>query len=345
MQKNFDIWIVIPLICLSVFSLFNIFGIKKDLFLNQAIFFLIGFGGFYFFNRIGTQIFRLNAFKIYLAGVFLLFLTFILGESIRGSKRWIDLYFFKFQSSEFFKPLFAIFIADYLSHHKKVLMKQWLVIFCLFLIPFFIIFKQPDLGNAVIYFLVFMGMVFVVGFPIRHFVYMGITSIVLIPLIWRFLKEYQKARIISFINPEIDSQGVAYNLIQSIITVGSGGLWGRGLGLATQSRFRFLPEYHTDFAFASLVEQFGMIGGVVILLAYAIIIYRIIKKAYQFGTHSFSHLFLFSTALFLIVSVGINVGMNLGLLPVTGIALPFISYGGSSIISTLMLLGLALSIY
>ncbi len=344
MKRTFDIWIVLPLIGLSLFSLFNVFGIKKDLFANQFFFFVVGFIALFILSRTGINFFKINAITFYIFSIILLVLTFIVGETVRGSKRWIDLYFFQFQASEFLKPFFLVFLADYLSKKKPNVKKYWFGAFVIFLVPFLIIFRQPDLGNSIIYVLLFGSLIFFAGFSIRYFIYIFALFFLALPVLWRFLKDYQKGRIISFINPELDSQGIAYNLIQSVITVGSGGLWGRGLGLGTQSRFRFLPEYHTDFAYASAVEQFGMVGGTVILLLFTLIIYRLIKRGFEEKNSLFNYFFLLGTASLLIISVGINVGMNLGLLPVTGIALPLISYGGSSIISTLMLLGLALSI-
>ena len=344
MKKPLDYWILLSLIGLSFFSLFNIFGIKHELFGNQLFFFIVGFILLYTFYRIGILFFRLNSTFFYISFLILLIVTFFIGTTVRGSRRWIDLYFFRFQTSEFFKVFFLLYLADYISKVKKIDKRTYLISFFIFLAPFLIIFKQPDLASSLVYLFVFVCVLFLTGFPLKYFAY-GIGSIVVsLPVLWHFLKDYQKVRFISFINPEPNSQGIAYNLIQSIITVGSGRFFGRGLGLGTQSRFQFLPEYHTDFAFASLVEQFGLFGGVIVLALYGIIIYRLFKKARIERNNPFAFLYLYGSALFLTISLAINIGMNVGLLPIAGIALPLISYGGSSILSIFIMLGLALSL-
>lgn len=344
MKKQLDYWIVGSLVGISFFSLFTIFGIKRELFANQLFFFIIGFVLCYIFYRIGILFFRLNSTFFFGSFLFLLAATYLIGTTVRGSRRWIDLYFFRFQSSEFFKVFFLLYIADYFSKAKKITNKTYLISFLIFLVPFLIIFKQPDLATALVYLLVYLGVLFLSGFSLKYFIYIVTTSVISLPVMWHVLKDYQKVRFISFLNPEPHEQGIAYNLIQSIITVGSGRLFGRGLGLGTQSRFQFLPEYHTDFAFASMVEQFGLVGGIIVLTLYGIIIYRLIRRGWIERNNLFKLLFLHGAALFLTISVAINIGMNLGILPIAGIALPLISYGGSSIVSVFILLGLALSL-
>ena len=344
MQKKFDLWLFLPIIGLSVFSLFTILGTKKELFANQLFFFTIGYILFFLFFFVGYNFFRLNSRISYFIFIVLLILTFIFGSLIRGSRRWIDFYFFQFQPSEFFKVIFLIYLSDIMAKRQIGKSRKWWMFFGYFLIPTLIIFKQPDLGNAIIYTVAFFSLLYLAGYSIKNFVFITLTGIICLPFFWQLLKDYQKNRIISFINPEIDTQGIAYNLIQSVITVGSGGLLGRGLGLGTQARYLFLPEYHTDFAFASLVEQFGLLGGLVVIFCYAILIFRLITKAESKRDSKFSYIFLYGSVFMLLASIIINIGMNLGLLPITGIALPLISYGGSSIVSTMILLGLILSI-
>lgn len=344
MKKHIDYWIIVSLIGLTFFSLFNIFGMKRDLFANQLFFFIVGFILLYLFHRVGVIFFRLNSLFFYISFLILLIVTYFIGTTVRGSRRWIDLFFFRFQTSEFFKVFFLVFIADYFSKAKKITGRTYAVSFLFFLIPFFIIFKQPDLASSVVYLLVYLCILFLAGFSIRYLVYFFGASAISLPLLWHFLKDYQKVRFISFFNPEAHEQGIAYNLIQSIITVGSGRIFGRGLGLGTQSRFQFLPEFHTDFAYASLVEQFGLFGGIIVLFLYGVIIYRLFIRARALKKNPFNLLFLSGTALFLSISIVINIGMNLGILPVAGIALPLISYGGSSIVSIFVMLGLALSL-
>jgi rod shape determining protein RodA len=274
----------------------------------------------------------------------LLVVTYIIGFESRGSKRWIDFYFFNFQTSEFLKIFFILFLSDICSRKDSFDLKSLLKSALIFVPPILLIFKQPDLGNAIIFFIIYTSILFFNGLPLGYFIKGFLALAALVPLSWHFLKTYQKNRILSFINPDLDPSGVSYNLIQAVITVGSGGFFGKGLGLGTQSRFAFLPENHTDFAFASLVEQFGFLGGLVVIILFGIILYRLIRKAIANQHDPFSFSFLIGIITFVGAQVIINIGMNLGLFPVAGIALPLITYGGSSILTTFMLIGLAMSL-
>jgi rod shape determining protein RodA len=277
---------------------------------------------------------------IFLVFTGLLFLTLFTG-SIRGSKRWIDIGFFQFQTSEFFKPFFISCLAAVLNAPNRFSRLKLFAVFGMFLIPCFAIFLQPDLGSAIIYTTTFAAIFFFSGLSSKITAIISAVLVGVIPFLWPFLKEYQKARIIGFLNPELDPQGITYNVTQAIIAVGSGGFLGKGLGLGTQAQYRFLPEFHTDFAFASFIEQFGFVGGVLLFLIYALLFYRLVKKMFLYKDSDYKFLFLIGTISLIFFEAVINIGMNLGLMPVTGIALPFISYGGSSLLSTMMLLGIA----
>lgn len=344
MNKHFDFYIFFSILGLSFFSLFNIFGIQKDLLPYQFTYLLIGFIFFFVFWKVSIRFFKFNSRLFYWIAIFLLIITYIIGFESRGSKRWIDLYFFNFQTSEFLKIFFIIFLADIASKKESLDLRSLLKSALIFIPPILLIFKQPDLGNAIIFFIIYISILFFNGLPLGYFIKGFFALAALIPLSWHFLKQYQKNRILSFVNRDIDPSGVSYNLIQAIITVGSGGLFGKGLGLGTQSRFSFLPENHTDFAFASLVEQFGFIGGFIIIVLFGIILYRLINKAIANQHDPFAFLFLIGVTTFVFAQAVINIGMNLGLFPVAGIALPLITYGGSSVITTFMLLGLAMSL-
>ncbi len=350
MKKKFDIVIFFCLVSLGTFSFFTILGSKSSVLRGQLLYFLIGFFCLFVFYRVGIRFFQINAHFFYWLSVVLLVFSFFWGESIRGSRRWIDLYFFNFQPSEFLKVFFIIYSAYFFSESvvkpEPVIknIRKILVSFLIFIPPIFIVFKQPDLGSAMVYVMIYTSVIFFSRTPIKYFIYSGIFFLSTIPLVWHFLAEYQKNRIMSFIQPTIDPSGISYNLIQSIITIGSGGFFGRGLGHGTQSRFLFLPENVTDFAYASLVEQFGLIGGVIVIALYGIIAYRLIQKIQRNQKNTFHFLFLTSSLIYLITHVSINIGMNLGLLPIAGIPLVLISYGGSSIVSTMILLGLTMSI-
>jgi len=339
--------IIISSIFLSIFGLFNLFGLNQDLFFRQLIYLIFGFTGYYFIKSIGSHFFRINSKFFYWFFIGVLLITFFVGYEVKGSKRWLNFIFFNFQSSEFFKVFFILFLAEILTV-KNILANSFfnfIKIFLYFLLPFIIIFKQPDLGNAMIYFFIFITLTMFSAVPKKYLGYLIGLIISFTPVGWLLMKDYQKARILSFINPYLDTRGTAYNMIQAVITIGSGMFFGRGLGLSTQSRLFFLPENTTDFAFASLVEQFGFFGGFFVLIFFTLIFIHLAKRTIHFyyqKTEDGRKKFLYCLGILTCFASQtiINLGMNMGIMPVTGIALPFISYGGSSVLA--ILLGLAL---
>lgn len=338
---------IFSLVFLSVFGLFNLFGLSHDLFFRQFIFLLFGFVGYFILRAVGSNFFRLNSKFFYWFFIITLIITFIVGLEVKGSKRWLNFYFFNFQGSEFFKVFFILFLADILTI-KNLLGNTFLnfiKIILYFLLPFIIIFKQPDLGNAMVYLFIFITLLMFSNFSKKYLSYLIGLMIIFIPFVWLIMKDYQKARILSFINPHLDVQGAAYNMIQSVITIGSGMFFGRGLGLGTQSRLFFLPENTTDFAFASLIEQFGFFGGFFVLIFFTLITIYLVKKTIYFyyqKSQDDQKKFLYCLGMltYFISQTIINLGMNMGIMPVAGITLPFISYGGSSVIA--LLIGFAL---
>lgn len=330
-----------------IFGLFNLLGINPVYFKNQLIWGIISIGIYLLVKKVGIHFFRLNSKFFYWIFLGILIITFVIGMEAKGSKRWIDLYFFSFQGSEFFKFFFMIFLADYFTRNKKFLhdLSFFIKSLIYFLIPTFIIFKQPDLGSAIIYVMIFFSMALFSGIPKKNILKTLMIFMLVIPVGWIFLKGYQKERIISFLNPNVDQSGMAYNMIQAIVTIGSGMFSGKGLGAGTQSGLSFLPESHTDFAFSSLVEQFGFVGGFAVIVLYLIITVIIIRKIltwYYQRNEDGKFKFLLSIGFFsyFIIQVFVNIGMNLGIMPITGITLPLISYGGSSLITWVMLIAL-----
>jgi rod shape determining protein RodA len=338
---------IFSLVFLSVFGLFNLFGLNQELFVKQLIFLVAGFCLYAILRSIGTHFFKVNSKFFYWFFVVILIITYIIGFEVKGSKRWLNFYFFNFQGSEFFKVFFILFMAEILSM-KNIFQNSFfnfIKILIYFLIPFLIIFKQPDLGNAMVYFFIFFTLLIFSNYPKKYLGYLISMVIFLLPLGWLAMKDYQKFRILSFIKPSVDVQGSAYNMIQSVITIGSGMFFGRGLGLGTQSRLFFLPENTTDFAFASLIEQFGFFGGFFVLVFFTIIIVYLIKKTifyyYQKSEEDQKNfLYCLGILTYFITQTVINLGMNMGIMPIAGITLPFISYGGSSVIA--LLIGFAL---
>ncbi len=246
--------------------------------------------------------------------------------------------FFSFQTSEFVKPLLLLFYAKYLSDKKSKIIYSLLAV-----IPFILVLKQPDLGSALVLLIIPTVLYFSANFNPKTLL-LSLTLVLLIaPLGLKLAKPYQRKRINSFINPYSDTQGSGYNVIQSIIAVGSGKFIGKGVGLGSQSHLSFLPEKHTDFIFASFVEEFGFLGATFVLFAYFILLTTMLNIASKL---KHDHFYLVQLGIFTIFAFQmiINVGMNLGLLPVTGITLPLFSYGGSSLITSLILLGIQLKL-
>lgn len=286
-------------------------------------------------------------------GIFYIFACFILaavlcsGPLIRGTSSWFSFGFFNFQPAEFVKIIAIIILAKYLSRTDDYSgdLKKIIVSGIYLSLPVLLIIFQPDFGSALVIAFVWFAMLFITGINKKYLALLLVSGLLLSALSWSyFLKDYQKDRIITFVNPQSDPRGAGYNVIQSIIAVGSGEIWGKGLGRGSQSQLNFLPEKHTDFIFAVIAEEMGFIGVLLVLGLFGIIFYRffyIIKESQD----NFGKLLVLGTAFTLMFHIVVNAGMNMGIMPVTGIPLPFVSYGGSSLISMLIMLGLTQSVY
>lgn len=322
-----------------ILSLITIWSTAPDLFFTQLAFVIAGAIIAITLARTDTRLFFSLSNVLYFLSIFLLILTMFIGKNIRGSVRWIDLGIFNLQTSEIVKPMLAIFYSAYLSKTKIVKWKDFFKFILISFIPIILVAIEPDLGSALtlsflpLALLIFSGQfkkMLIVGF---------IGAIVAIPLAPKILKPYQMQRLETFANPYKDPQGAGYNVIQATIAVGSGGVFGKGVKLGTQSHLNFLPERHTDFIFASFSEEFGLVGATVLILSYFIILNTCLLAAKEIRDKRSSLLCLSVFSIF-IFQIVINIGMNLGVMPVTGITLPLFSYGGSSLLSFSILLGL-----
>jgi rod shape determining protein RodA len=338
---NTDWGILSPVIVLVIFSLTTLFSIDLSIFKSQLIFFAAGILAFIFFSQTNYKTVRLYSLPIYVISIILLVIVLAIGVETRGSVRWLELFGFRAQFSEILKPFLAISLASYLSSRNSYSLRTIFLAIC-FLIPIVaLVFLQPDLGNALIYLIVAVATFVVFGFPLKIFFSGLVILLLLSPVFWNILHDYQKQRIMTFINPN-DPLGMSYNAIQAVIAVGSGMLFGRGLGLGTQSGLRFLPERHTDFIFATLSEELGMIGAVLVIITFGFLLYRIFI-IFREQEDTFAKTFSAITFLLIFFQFFVNVGMNIGLLPIVGITLPFVSYGGSSLLSNFILLGILCS--
>ncbi len=333
----------LSLFLIYLFSIFNLIGIRPDLVIDSIIYFFLGIFLFFLVRFLLKDFIIENSQFFYWLIIVFLILVFLIGSEIRGVKRWLTIYTFNFQPSEFFKVFFTIYLAklysqvDRISQSPRLIFLKTLI---LFVIPFFLIYKEPDLGTAMIIAFLYLALSLFSPLPKKYFLRMFILLIILIPIFWHFLADYQKIRVISFLNPHYHSLTTSYNMVQSIITIGSGGFFGKGLGFGTQTRLNFLPEDHTDFAFASFIEQFGFFGGLLLLTFYFLFFYSLIQLIKKYLENIKKNLFHFYYVLGIITIVFfqffINVAMNLGIAPVAGIPLPFFSYGGSSLISLML---------
>lgn len=340
--KDFDWLIVLPIVILAGFSLALLASPSENFLLSQFIFFVFGFSLFLVFSQIDWQIYKSLAVFIYPLSIILLGLTFF-GPEVRGATRWVEILKFRWQPSELVKPLMVISLASFFSLHLPKDLKTLILGLAILALPLFLIFRQPDLGNAIIIFGIWAGIVYAAGLPFFWGIGGMIIFSLLLPLGWFLLKSYQKARILSFLNPYFDPGGAGYNSIQAMIAVGSGQFFGQGLGQGSQSRLMFLPEHHTDFIFSALSEELGFAGAMVTLFAYAFLLWHILQIARNVKD-PFATLILLGFFSQIFLQVFINIGMNLGFVPITGITLPLLSYGGSSIISTMISLGIIVNI-
>ncbi len=284
-------------------------------------------------SRIDAALMRWFAPWAYIAGVIVLGLTF-LGPEVRGAHRWIFFGTWQIQPSELLKPFFLLGFAWFMSQFSPRRLKYLPLHLGLFLVPAILVFRQPDLGTSLIYSGFWLSMIFAAGLPI-WIITLGLGGIALIsPALWHLLADFQKSRILTFLHPTLDPRGAGYNALQSMIAVGSGQLFGRGLGRGTQSHLRFLPEFHTDFIFATLVEELGFFGGLTLLTGYGLLLMRLLLPIFRAETQDkFSFIITFGVFGLILGQTFINAGMNMGILPITGITLPFVSYGGSSMLA------------
>jgi rod shape determining protein RodA len=274
-------------------------------------------------------------------------LLFIVGRVAKGAQSWFSVGGFSFQPSDLMKLALIIVLAKYFSRrHVEIANIRHIIVSGIYaFIPFILVVLQPDFGSAMVLFAIWLGMVLVSGISKKHLFAVAAMGVITFLLAWNFVfKPYQKARIINFIDPLQDIRGTGYNAYQSTIAVGSGGLLGKGIGYGTQSRLNFLPEYKTDFIFAAYAEEWGFIGSILLLICYLLIMYKLATYALV-ADSTFEALFTYGVLIWFLTHIVINVGMNVGIMPVTGIPLPLMSYGGSHLLAECLALGMAVGMH
>lgn len=311
---------------------------------RQTIWLVLAVSIFFLFSLLDFRILRRTSVVtlVYAGAVAALGFLFILGATFKGAQSWYNFGFFAVEPVDPAKFALILVLAKYFSrrHIEIAQIRHLLVSGAYMFVIFALLFFQPDFGSAVIVGGVWMSMVLIAGIPLRHLLGLLAIGTIAFAGLWFFAFEpYQKDRIMTFIHPLSDISGAGYNAFQSTVAVGSGGLLGKGIGYGTQSRLQFLPEHETDFIFAAFAEEWGLIGTLLLLLFFGVLLYRLVENAREGGTN-FESLFILGVASLFMVHATIHIGMNIGLLPVTGITLPFMSYGGSHLLTGYALLGI-----
>ncbi len=351
--KKLDITIILCIIIIFSIGLLFVYssssslspGMSKTLVTRQLIWFFFGICLIILILTIDYQKIIDLSFFLYGLNLILLIIVLFIGSRKLGAQRWLEFGGFGFQPSEFIKITFILALASYLGHRKDSIESRSNIFtpVILMLPAFFLIAAQPDLGTALMLLPILISMLFIAGINIKSIILFLSAGFLSMPLSWQLLKDYQKKRLLVFMNSNLDPLGAGYTIIQSKIAIGSGQLFGKGWLSGTQSQLNFLPERHTDFIFSVAGEEWGFIGSVILILLYFIVIYRgirIIEQTRDFygKTIAAGIVSLFS------FQIIVNIGMTIGLLPVVGLTLPFISYGGSSLISSMIAIGILLNI-
>jgi len=334
-----DWWLLAPVFVLVIISLVTLLSLNRELFLNQLSALGVGLVAFFLASRLRVEMLESFRVSIYVISVVLLLVVLIIGFESNGAVRWISVFGVSVQFSEVLKPFLALSLCSFLAKRSDMSFRTVLLTLLLLLPVFFLVAFQPDLGNALIYGGVVLLVLIVYGFPLRWFGLLLLPFIFVSPIFWNLLHDYQQRRLLTFINPTSDPLGSSYNVIQAMIAVGSGMFLGKGLSQGTQSGLRFLPERHTDFIFATLSEGLGFVGSAIVICAFILLLLRV-YMLFMKMENQFAKLFAACVFSFLLIHFFVNIGMNTGLLPIVGVTLPFVSFGGNSLLSNFIFLGI-----
>ncbi len=352
--RNLDWWLILATLMLMTYGLVLIYSATHTFAVEtgrswhmgrQMIFMAVSIIVAAFSLRFDYRMLKNYTKQLYIVNLVLLIVVMLFGHAQLGAQRWIQIGPLSFQPSEFSKIILIICLAAFIEKRLEWLetFKDYLPVFAYVLVPFILVMRQPDLGTSLTFIAILLGMIFISGFKYKWFLRLGVTFLALMPVFWMVLKDYQKNRIRVFLNPELDPFGSGYHVIQSKIAVGSGGLFGKGWLEGTQSQLNFLPENHTDFIFAVAGEEFGFVGTILLILLYLIIIWRGIVIALN-ADDDFGTLLATGITSMFMFHIMINIGMTIGIMPVTGVPLPFLSYGVSSLLTNVGLIALLLNI-
>jgi rod shape determining protein RodA len=347
--RGLDLYLVLPVVVLTILGLVTMYSYQGDnlyfsrqvIWIGIAIFLmLVSLIPDYRFLRVGN-----TTFILFIFFTFLLVLVLFIGEVTLGAQSRFNLGFFSLQPADPAKLVLIIVLAKYFSkRHELIGDFRHIIISGLYTLVFFgLVFIQPDFGSAIILFFIWFGMVLVSGIKIKHLAVVFLLGSLAFGGMWQFgFQDYQKDRILTFLNPLQDIQGAGYNAYQSTIAVGSGEIFGKGIGYGTQSKLQFLPEYETDFIFAAFAEEWGLAGVLFLFLLFGLVIWRLLAHAMRAATN-FERLFATGVAILLLSHFFVHIGMNIGLLPVTGTTVPFLSYGGTHLMTEFLGIGMVMA--
>jgi rod shape determining protein RodA len=355
--KNFD-WIMLSIVVvIAIIGVMTIYSATRPLvegehsqfYIKQAFWLILGI--IVLFLIVSFDYVWLSRFSLYfyVISIISLIIVFIFGKIGMGAQRWLSIGPFSFQPSEVFKLVFIIMLSQQLSAMNGPVstVSLFRIFFMFVFLPFFLLIEQPDLGTALILLAIFISLILAKGLHKKVAILLVIIGLISLPflgnILWEGLKDYQKSRLVAFIEPEIDPTGIGYHINQSKITVGSGEFIGKGYLKGTQGPFRFLPEKHTDFVFAVFAEEWGFIGSLLLLSLYLVLILRGLDTARK-AKDDFGRLLALGITFMFSIYFFINVGMTLGMMPVVGIPLPFMSYGGTALLSNLLAIGILINI-
>lgn len=356
--NRFDLWfllVILLILGMGVLSIYTVThtrtsGASTPVYVKQIIWILAGWliffvCAFYDYHKLSRY-----SIPLYSGGIALLVLVLIIGRTGQGAQRWLPLGFFDLQPSEWIKLFVVLILAQYFSTRHRQHgsgLHELLVPSLLMMIPVVLVLKQPDLGTTLAVLFIFAAMIFLVGLRSKTVEFSALLSLMAFPFLWEIfwnsLKGYQRSRLIAFVDPGLDPMGQGYHVLQSKIAIGSGGLLGKGLWGGTQSQLKFLPEGHTDFIFSVFAEEWGFLGVLVLLSLYFLLIWWGIEAAYK-AKDALGSLIAGGVVAMLVFYVIVNIGMTVGVVPVVGVPLPLMSYGGNSMVTTMAALGLLLNI-
>ena len=347
--RSFDFILIFCILCLGIVSNLSMYSTDGGQFLYHSKSHFVRFVTFFsmmiILSFINLRFWHSTAYLFYTITLAFLIWASIYGITASGSQRWINLYFINLQPSELMKIAIIVCFARYFHREQMTNInsfKNIIISIVILILPILLVISQPDLGTSILIAMSGIIVMWLAGFNVKYFVYSGLTLVVSLPFVISILKPYQKLRVLSFFNPDRDPLGAGYQIIQSKIAVGSGGLTGKGYLKGTQSYLEFLPEKHTDFIFTLFSEEHGFVGSLILLILYAVLIFRILNIGSKSRSY-FGKLFCYGFGSAIFVYVAVNMSMVLGLLPIVGSPLPIMSYGGSSMLATMIGLSIVMS--